>query len=170
MTPTIISGEKMNKPFRNRAVPSARLFVTEDEIDRMIGHAEHGMGENKEVLGLLVGRFFRDDGGEYAVVDKAITSPLVANDVNVRFDERGLVSLFDLLDPETEREKVVVGWYHSHLDCGCFMSDTDIRTQNGLFGGECGFALVVDPVRGELKVFDSTPDDPKPVDMIVMEN
>jgi len=169
MTPTIISGEKMDKPFRKRSVPSAKLFIFEDEIDRMIGHAEYGMKENKEIMGLLIGRFFRDDGGEYAVIDKAITSPLVANDVNVKFDEYKLENLFDSLDPETEKDKVVVGWYHSHLDCGCFMSETDIRTQNGLFGGECGFALVIDPVRGELKVFDSTLDDPKSVDMIVME-
>ena len=77
-----------------------------------------------------------------------------------------LSSIFlDLAEGES-----VIGWYHSHLDIGCFMSPTDIATQNGLFGGECGFALVIDPVRKEMKVFDSTPDAPAPADMVIMES
>jgi len=170
MTPTIISGEKREIPFRKRAVPSAKVFIFEDEISRIVDHAEYGMKDNKEVMGLLMGRFFKDDDGKYAIIDNVITSSLTASDVNVKFDEYKLETLFDLLDAETEKNRLVVGWYHSHLNYGCFMSETDIKTQNGLFGGECGFALVVDPIREELKVFDSTLNDPQSVDMIVMES
>jgi len=101
------------------------------------------------------------------VVDRPVSSKLISSKFNVRFDEESMGELFDSLD--MDEKECIVGWYHSHLDIGCFLSPTDIATQNGLFGGECGFALVIDPVRKEIKVFDSTIDDPKPVDMVVTD-
>ena len=133
----------------------------------MADHADAGLDSDKEVMGLMIGRFYRDDKGVYAIVDRPVSSKLISDRFSVRFDESSISDLFDSL--ELEDGESVVGWYHSHLDIGCFMSPTDIATQNGLFGGECGFALVIDPVRKEMKMFDSTLDDPKPADMIVID-
>ena len=164
---SIISGTSKDPEYRVRTVRSAKLFIPEFVISLMTDHADAGLDSDREIMGLMVGRFYRDDGGTYAVVDRPVSSGLISDRFSVRFDEGSMEELFDSLD--LEEGESVVGWYHSHLDLGCFMSPTDIATQNGLFGGECGFAVVIDPVRQELKVFDSTPDDPQPVDIAVME-
>ena len=131
----------------------------------MADHADAGLDSDIEVMGLMIGRFYRDEHGIYAVVDRPVSSKLISDRFGVSFDKDSMEELFDSLDMDDGES--IVGWYHSHLDIGCFMSPTDIATQNGLFGGECGFALVIDPVRKEIKVFDSTVDDPQPADMVV---
>ena len=133
----------------------------------MADHADAGLDSDIEVMGLMIGRFYRDEHGIYAIVDRPVSSKLISDRFGVSFDKDSMEELFDSLDMDDGES--IVGWYHSHLDIGCFMSPTDITTQNGLFGGECGFALVIDPVRKEIKIFDSTIDDPKPVDMIVTD-
>ncbi len=132
----------------------------------MADHADAGLDSDIEVMGLMIGRFYRDEHGIYAIVDRPVSSKLISDRFGVSFDKDSMEELFDSLDMDDGES--IVGWYHSHLDIGCFMSPTDIATQNGLFGGECGFALVIDPVRKEIKVFDSTIDDPKPADMVVL--
>ena len=164
---SIISGSSKEPEYRLRTVRSAKLFIPEFALSLMTDHADAGLDSDREIMGLMIGRFYRDDDGIYAVVDRPVSSGLISDRFSVRFDEKDMGELFDSL--ELDDGESVVGWYHSHLDIGCFMSPTDIATQNGLFGGECGFALVIDPVRQELKVFDSTPDDPKPVDIVIME-
>ena len=164
---SITSGRKADIPFRKRTVKAADIFMPEFVISLIADHADAGFDNENEVMGLMVGRFYRDDTGTYAVVDRPVSSKLISDRFSVRFDEGSMEELFDLL--ELDEGESVVGWYHSHLDIGCFMSPTDVATQNGLFGGECGFALVIDPVRQELKVFDSTLDDPKAVDMVVID-
>ncbi len=133
----------------------------------MADHADAGLDSDIEVMGLMIGRFYRDEHGIYAIVDRPVSSKLISDRFGVSFDKDSMEELFDSLDMDDGES--IVGWYHSHLDIGCFMSPTDIATQNGLFGGECGFALVIDPVRKEIKIFDSTIDDPKPIDMIVTD-
>ena len=133
----------------------------------MADHADAGLDSDIEVMGLMIGRFYRDEHGVYAIVDRPVSSKLISDRFGVSFDKDSMEELFDSLDMDDGES--IVGWYHSHLDIGCFMSPTDIATQNGLFGGECGFALVIDPVRKEIKIFDSTIDDPKPADMIVTD-
>ena len=163
----VVSENKGTVEFRKRMVTAADIFVPEHVISTITDHADDGLSEDKEVMGLLIGRFYQDDRGQYAVVDATVTTDLIADDSTVRFDEKALDSLFDRM--ELKDGQCVIGWYHSHLDAGCFMSPADIATQDGIFGGECGFALVIDPVRKEIKVFDSTVDDPKPANMVVID-
>lgn len=166
--PKIVSAERKEPEYRKRSVPAAKIFIPGIVLSLIAEHADAGFDSEKEVMGLLIGRFYRDDCGEYAVVDRAVSSKLISDRFGVKFDREAMEDLFESLDM-CDGESVV-GWYHSHLDIGCFMSPTDIATQRGIFGGECGFAIVIDPVRQELKVFDSDPVDPKTVDMIVLED
>jgi proteasome lid subunit RPN8/RPN11 len=48
---------------------------------------------------------------------------------------------------------LVIGWWHSHLNIGCFLSPTDIHTQECFFPESYQIALVVDPIRGEYEFF-----------------
>jgi proteasome lid subunit RPN8/RPN11 len=48
---------------------------------------------------------------------------------------------------------LVIGWWHSHINIGCFLSPTDVHTQECFFPESYQIALVVDPIRGEYKFF-----------------
>ncbi len=163
----IISSQKSEIEFRKRTVKGVRFYVSDITLSVITDHADAGLDEGIEIMGLLIGRFYKDDEGQYAVVSNIATSGLIADPMSVRFDKESMDELFDKL--VLKDGECIVGWYHSHLNIGCFMSPTDVETQDGIFGGECGFAIVIDPVRKEMKVFDSTLKDPQPVDMIVMQ-
>ncbi|MDD4185188.1 MAG: Mov34/MPN/PAD-1 family protein [Candidatus Methanomethylophilaceae archaeon] len=168
MTPNILSGETRERPYAKRRA-AADLFMPEAVIMQIAAHADLGLEEDREVMGLLIGRIYEDDKGEYAVVEDAVTSKLESDRAMVRFDRDDMSALVDAIDgmpPGTD----IVGWYHSHPGYGCFMSETDVRTQDGLFGGACGFALVVDPKRKEMAVFDSNPGSPGIAIMVILED
>lgn len=162
----IISSRDSEPEFKKRAVKAAKIFVPSHVISVITDHADAGMEEGIEIMGLLIGKFYRDDDGTYAVADRIATTKLKSDEISVRFDEDSMEKLFDSFD--LGEGECIVGWYHSHLDIGCFMSPVDVKTQNDIFGGECGFAVVIDPARKELKVFDSTPNEPQPADMVVL--
>ena len=165
--PLITQHTAADIPERKRMV-NADIFVSERAIDDMIEHSEKGAMENAEVMGLLAGHVYRDADGEYAIVSRTVTSRLLSDDVSVRFDPSDMETLFDALDG-LDFDYVIVGWYHSHLGIGCFMSETDVRTHSSAFG-DTGFAMVIDPIKGEIKVFRNSPDGPAEASMVVMEN
>ena len=165
--PSVVSHQDGEVPERRRSVPKVDLFVRSQVLDFITDHADLGLLDDQEVMGLMVGRVYRDADGLYAVAERVITSDLDADSVSVRFDRDSMEELIDSVDTMRDGERIV-GWYHSHLGAGCYMSQTDISTQDRLFGGELGFALVVDPEKGELAVFDSKVGDPGKADMIIM--
>ena len=164
--PKIISTETPDIEFRQRPVKGVSFYVPEGTIAMMIDHAEAGYNEEKEVLGLLIGYIYRDEEGEYVKVTGAATSGLDADEASVRFSEEDLEGLFESMDV-CEGDSVV-GWYHSHLGIGCFLSDVDIRTHVGIFGNEIGFAMVIDPSDSTLAVFSCIDGIQQKVPMIVM--
>ncbi len=83
------------------------------------------------------------------VVDEYVTGRNSSSAVSVRFEE----TAFKEMLPRLSRKKLVVGWAHSHPSYGCFLSFTDLETQKTYFREPFNFALVVDPVRKEKKVF-----------------
>ena len=165
--PRIIQHTSADIPERKRMV-DADIFVSEEAISDMIDHAGRGNDENTEVMGLLAGHVYKDNGKLYAVVNKVVTSGLLSDEVSVRFDPTDMETLFDALDG-LDFEYVIVGWYHSHLGIGCFMSGTDVSTHESLFG-DFGFAFVIDPVKEEMKVFKSSEGGRTEASMIVMED
>ena len=47
----------------------------------------------------------------------------------------------------------VVGWFHTHPNFGCFLSTTDLKTQDYFFPESYQVALVVDPVDDDFQFF-----------------
>ena len=154
-------------PERKRKA-NADIFVSEDSVSVMLEHAARGASENVEVMGLLAGSVHRDAGGIYAAVSKTVTSGLLSDEVSVRFDPEDMVTLFDALDL-LDFDYVIVGWYNSHLGIGCFMSDTDMSTHASAFG-ESGYAIVIDPIKEEMKVFKGTVGGIAEASMVVMDS
>ncbi len=112
-----------------------------------------GQAEGHEVLGLMAGDRFRTPGGAVmAVATAAVTSPLRANSAHVRFEATKFEELARSLDG-LQFDFVIVGWYHSHLDHGCFLSPTDLSTQRRYFSAPHQFGWVLDPVRRESAAF-----------------
>jgi len=148
-------------------VKGVSLYVAESAIASMTEHADEGYLENKEVMGLLVGRIMKDAEGTYVMAVDVATSDLDADEASVRFREEGFEGLFDSMD--RCGEGVVVGWYHSHLGIGCYLSEVDIRTHTGIFGDEVGFAIVIDPSDSTLAAFACGRSGPEKAQMVVTE-
>ena len=161
---------------RDEALPEAsfpasrredfRVYFDADAHDAIRRHVREDL--SVEVGGVWVGQWRRDADGPFVLISRSIrcdSSDPRAAEMTFTHDAWAKIHReMDTLDPELR----IVGWYHSHPGFGCFMSETDVRTQDGIFGGGTGFAIVIDPVRMEIKAFDSTPRAPKEVQMIVM--
>ncbi len=165
--PKVLSHKDAEIGYRPRMVRGASIFMSESVLDMMIEHADAGYLENKEVMGLMMGTIYKDDIGRYVVVTDAVTSGLDSDETNVRFDRESIEDLFRNMDFSEGR--MVVGWYHSHPGFGCYLSDTDIRTHLGIFGEDIGFALVIDPSDGTVKVFICDEGQQKDAKMVIME-
>jgi proteasome lid subunit RPN8/RPN11 len=166
MMPKIISSDTPDVEFKKRLVRGVSLYVSEETIAMMIDHAEAGYRDGNEVMGLLIGRIFKDGEGVYVKVTDAATSGLDADEASVRFNKEELEGLFESID-RCEGD-AVVGWYHSHLGVGCYLSDVDIRTHTSIFGNEIGFALVIDPSDSTMATFSCIDGKQQNVPMIVL--
>ena len=163
----VLSSDDAEIPFLRRPVRSVPLFIVAAVMDVITDAADESASKDEETMGIMIGRIYRDEEGRYAVMDRTVTSDLLADPVHVRFDTSSAEGLIDGIDGMAEDERII-GWYHSHLGCGVFMSDTDVRTQHSLFGEGMGFALVVDPLRGEFAVFDNS-EVPEKIQIVMME-
>ena len=47
----------------------------------------------------------------------------------------------------------IVGWWHSHPNFGCYLSSTDLQTQQYFFPDSYQVALIIDPIRDEFEFF-----------------
>lgn len=137
-----------------------RLYIQGDVMATIARRAHEGALRRREDMGLLIGDWARDPQGRvYAVAWGMPTGHLEASPVSVRFSTKGLAQVARELDGQ-ETSYLVVGWYHSHLDLGVFMSDRDLRTQRGGFPHRHQVALVVDPMRGVAGAFANGPQGP----------
>lgn len=103
-------------------------------------------------MGLMLGEVRSWDGMPYVLARDVGTTDLKNTSAKVRFDPRSLPKLFRELDG-AGFDYVVVGWYHSHPGHTCFLSRTDLRTQQSLFDQSYHCALVIDPLNCEVKAF-----------------
>lgn len=164
--PKVFDANDVVPESRDRLV-AADVFIRDSVLQEMIAHADRGLVEGKEIMGLMMGRFYRDADGTYAVVESTATSALDADEVSVRFDDSSLEDLFESMD--RAEGCTVVGWYHSHPGFGCYLSGTDVKTHEGIFGGTGGYALVLDPVSGELAIFVTEKGEERKVRMVVLD-
>ncbi len=125
------------------------VYVAAEALEAAEEHFRQASWDGKEALGLLLGRAFLHGGRPYAVADEYVTAQNDATAVSVRFSREA----FSQLSEKLSDGKQVVGWIHSHPDYGCFLSHTDMATQEAFFNEPYHFAMVVDPVRREKQCF-----------------
>jgi len=107
---------------------------------------KHGRaGVPMEVMGLMLGEFV----DEYTVqVVDVFAMPQSGTGVSVEaVDPVFQMKMTEMLK-QTNRPEIVVGWYHSHPGFGCWLSGTDINTQQSFEQlHKRAVSVVVDPIQ-----------------------
>lgn len=98
-----------------------------------------------EVMGLMLGEFV--DDYTVTVVD-VFAMPQSGTGVSVEaVDHAFQTNMLDMLR-QTGRPEMVVGWYHSHPGFGCWLSGTDMGTQQSFEQlNPRAVAVVIDPIQ-----------------------
>ena len=112
-----------------------------------------------EIFGYLIGNILEWNRKLYIIIeeilfilgavhsDKFSTSQIEGT--AGKYDRR-----FQRLKKKRENDNLrIVGWWHSHPGFGCFLSTTDLKTQEYFFPESYQVALVVDPHKDELEFF-----------------
>jgi proteasome lid subunit RPN8/RPN11 len=124
-----------------------RIAILPNIIDKIMKRAKSKIDRedkpDEEVVGLLTGRVH----DKTVIIEEAIPGRAAhAGYAEVALDPADLAEIIDKMMREGKNRNIV-GWYHSHLDLGVFLSDVDIRTQLTLQQFSYVIALVVDPIR-----------------------
>ncbi len=134
-----------------------RLYIQTLVVRSIDESSREGASRRREDMGLLIGDWALDpEGRAFTVAQELHTGSLDASPASVRFSRKGLEEVAGQLE-RRGKDQVIVGWYHSHLDLGAFMSVRDLRTQRGGFPHAHQVALVVDPMRCEAASFANGP-------------
>jgi proteasome lid subunit RPN8/RPN11 len=113
----------------------------------------HGLSQDVEVCGVLVGDVYRDDSGPWLHVEDAIEGDHAAERAaQVTFTAETWAHIQEVMDREHPDEKIL-GWYHTHPGFGIFLSEMDQFIQENFFPLPWQVALVYDPKAGEEGVF-----------------
>jgi len=141
---TIYRGEEP-APFQIGVAPG----VTETVMANAKAHTNRIGKPDEEVVGLLVGRVV----GNTVVVEEPISCRAsYSGATEVAVDPKNLAEIVDRIMKEGGGRSIV-GWYHSHLGLGAFLSDVDVKTQLMLQQFSHVIALVVDPLKEEFGFF-----------------
>ena len=114
---------------------------------------------DKEIFGYLIGVILKWKNKKYIIIKNQIyVKNAVRSDKFITSQIEGTAGEFEkefqkLKLKRKDKDLRVVGWWHSHIDLGCFLSETDIQTQEFFFPESYQVALVVDPIRNTYKFF-----------------
>lgn len=113
----------------------------------------------KEVFGYLIGKILKWNDRLYVIIeDQLFIDSTVDSNQFSTFQIEGTAGQYE---KEFQKLKIlknndslrVVGWWHSHPGFGCFLSKTDLHTQEFFFPEIYQVALVVDPIKDEFQFF-----------------
>ena len=113
----------------------------------------------KEIFGYLVGNLLKWKETIYIIIEEQLfiegaihSNKFSTSQITGQAGE--YEKEFKKLKNEKKDEDLrIVGWWHSHPNFGCFLSSTDLHTQEFFFSEPYQVALVIDPIRDEFKFF-----------------
>merc|ERR1711902_73574 len=119
------------------------IHISSLALLKMLKHGRAGVP--MEVMGLMLGEFV--DDYTVRVVD-VFAMPQSGTGVSVEaVDPVFQTKMLDFLQ-QTNRPEMVVGWYHSHPGFGCWLSGTDVNTQQSFEQlNKRAVAVVIDPIQ-----------------------
>jgi proteasome lid subunit RPN8/RPN11 len=130
--------------------PRFQIAVKQSALNKL---HRHGLSQDVEVCGVLVGDVYRDDSGPWLYVEDAIEGDHAAQrDAQVTFTAETWAHIQSVMDAD-HPDKKILGWYHTHPGFGIFLSEMDQFIQENFFPLPWQVALVYDPKAGEEGVF-----------------
>ncbi len=129
------------------------VYINEETIKKIILYCKNF---KKEIFGYLIGIILKWKEKTYIKIEEILflLGAIHSEDYSTAQIEGTAgkyESKFRRLKKKQKTENIrVVGWWHSHPGFGCFLSPTDLKTQEYFFPESYQVALVVDPVRDEL--------------------
>ena len=120
------------------------VYFSKTAIQQFEQHAASFAENRLECMGLLLGNYYSFQGKRWVWAEQYITAENDSSPTSVRFSRDAFSSLVQKYN-SSRNNKLVVGWAHSHPGYGCFLSATDVKTQDSFFDHSLNFALVVDP-------------------------
>jgi proteasome lid subunit RPN8/RPN11 len=112
-----------------------------------------------EVFGYLIGNIHKWNDKNYIVIEEQLfLIGAVHSDKYSTSQIEGTAGKYEKKFQKLKRKKNneelrIVGWWHSHPGFSCFLSITDLHTQEFFFPESYQVALVVDPIKEELAFY-----------------
>lgn len=132
------------------------VYITEKNIKHIQKLCEKS---ELEIFGYLVGEIFRWDESSYVLIeDHLYIKGAVHSHQYSTAQIEGTAGKYEKKFQKLKKKKNnaslrIVGWWHSHPSFTCFLSTTDIATQEFFFPESYQVALVVDPINDDFKFF-----------------
>ncbi len=109
-----------------------------------------------EIFGYLVG-LFNPNENHISIQSQIFVKNAVMSSETSTYQISGTAGEFNKqfrkIKDEISEDLLVVGWWHSHINLGCFLSATDISTQEAFFPEINHVAMVIDPIQDTFAFF-----------------
>ena len=132
------------------------VYINEETLNKIIIYCK---SFEKEIFGYIIGHILNWDKQTYVKIEDLIfiLGAIHSDDYSTGQIELSAGKYNKKVIRLNKKRKIdnlrVLGWWHSHPGFGCFLSPTDLKTQEYFFPESYQVALVVDPVRDELEFF-----------------
>jgi proteasome lid subunit RPN8/RPN11 len=129
------------------------ISIDDEVLDTIEDHAFSRI--DVEVGGFLIGRV---DGDSVQIMESRPALAAESSQTRLTFTHEAWANVLEHIDA-SGNDLQIIGWYHTHPNFGCFLSDYDKFIQENFFSGPGQLALVIDPVRGETAFFRTNGDE-----------
>ncbi len=132
------------------------VYIYNEILEKII---ELCKASSNEIFGYLIGNILKWNDTLYIIIeDQLFINNTIHNNRFSTFQIEGTAGQYEKEFQKLKNLKNndclrIVGWWHSHPDFGCFLSDTDLHTQEFFFPESYQVALVVDPIRDVFQFF-----------------
>jgi len=131
-------------PYDSPRADPIPVFVSEEAMRAMERQA--AADKEREIGGVLLGGFYRNDEGSFVEVTDLIEAESAkGTDVSLTFTHQTWKHIHEQVAAR-EDEAQIVGWYHSHPGLGVFMSKQDEFIHSSFFADPWHVAIVHDPI------------------------
>ena len=152
------------RPFpgpRGVAVP-LRIVLDRAAFAEVTAHAHSSL--DAEICGVLTGEVCEDSDGLFVHAHAAIRGTATSHGTaHVTFTQETWSAIHETLEKEHPKAQII-GWYHSHPGFGVAFSEMDLFIQKHFFPSATHFALVIDPLGGQVAICVNSENGPRYVD------
>jgi len=132
------------------------VYIYEDTIRKIILLCKN---IENEIFGYLIGSILKWKGQVYIEIEELLfLLGAIHSEKYTTSQIEGTAGIYESKFQRLKKKRKnpslrILGWFHSHPDFGCFLSATDLKTQQYFFPEDYQVALVVDPIRDELEFY-----------------